>query len=259
MFERRVAVVTGGSRGIGRGIVGELAGLGLGVVVNYRSDRDSAEAACREAEGRGAPKAVAIRADVGDIEEGRGLVGRVMEEFGRVDVWVNNAGIAPEARRDLLETSPESFDRVLGTNLRGPYFLTQRAASAMVGLARSGRLEDPQIHFITSVSSRFASVNRGEYCVAKAGLSMVAQLFAARLAAEGIRVFEIRPGIIDTEMIGAVRSQYERRAGEGLVPLGRLGAPVDVGRAVAGLAAGGLPYATGGVIEVDGGLHIRRL
>lgn len=259
MDESRVAVVTGGSRGIGRGIVEELASLGMMTVVNYRSDAAAAAAACRAAEARGAWRTVAVQADVADLESGRRLVDRVMEEFGRVDVWVNNAGVAPEVRRDLLETAPESFDRVLGTNLRGPFFLTQRVASAMVALAAEGRVVDPQIHFVTSVSSTLASPNRGEYCVSKAGLSMVAQLFAVRLAGSGVRVFEVRPGIIATDMTAAVREQYERRVAEGLAPMGRLGTPADVGRVVACLAAGGLPYATGTVIEVDGGLHLGRL
>jgi 3-oxoacyl-[acyl-carrier protein] reductase len=255
----RVAVVTGGGRGIGRGIVAELAGLGMAVVVNYRSDAGSAESACREAEARGAARAIAVRADVADPDEGRALLDRALEEFGRVDVWVNNAGVAPEVRFDLLETTPESFDRVVGTNLRGPFFLTQAVARVMVELAAEGRLDDPQIHFITSVSSTFASVNRGEYCVAKAGLSMVARLFAVRLAEHGIRVFEVRPGIIATDMTEPVRERYSQLLAEGLAPLRRWGTPADVGRAVASLAAGGLPYATGTVLEVDGGLHLPRL
>jgi 3-oxoacyl-[acyl-carrier protein] reductase len=259
MGGRRVAVVTGGGRGIGRGIVAELATLGMAVVVNYRTDAGSAESACREAEQRGAARARAVRADVGDPEDGRGLLEKVLEEFGRIDVWVNNAGVAPERRVDLLEIAPESWDRVLATNLRGPFFLTQAVARAMIGLAAAGAVEDPQITFITSISSVAASVNRGEYCVAKAGLSMVAQLFAARLAEHGIKVYEVRPGIIATEMTAPVREAYDRRIAEGLSPIRRWGTPADVGRAVAALAAGALPFSTGEVIYVDGGLHLRRL
>lgn len=259
MTESRVAVVTGGGRGIGRGIVGELAAGGMSVVVNYRSDAIAAWEACREAEGRGAPRVLAARADVGEPGQGRALLEQVLEAFGRVDVWVNNAGVAPEERRDVLETTEESFDRVLGTNLRGPFFLTQAVAGAMVRMRREGRVDDPQIHFITSVSSVFASTTRAEYCVSKAGLSMVAQLFAVRLAGEGVRVFEVRPGVIATDMTAPVREAYDERLGGGLVPIARWGTPGDVGRAVASLATGGLPYATGAVVYVDGGMHLRRL
>lgn len=259
MAVSRVAVVTGGGRGIGRGIVGELASRGLSVVVNYRSDEAAAEESRREAERQGAPRSIAIRADVADLGQGRALLDAVLEEFGRVDVWVNNAGIAPEARRDLLEMETGSWDRVLGVNLRGPFFLTQAVASAMIPLVGSGAIVDPSIIFITSVSSQFASINRGEYCVSKAGLSMVAQLFAARLAEEGISVFEVRPGIIATDMTGPVKAAYDERIARGLTPIRRWGTPADVGRAVASLAVGGLPYSTGEVIHVDGGLHMRRL
>src|SRR5262249_29701981 len=158
------------------------------VAVNYRSDASAAEEACREAGRRGAPRAIPMAADVADLDAGRGLVDRVLTEFGRIDVWVNNAGVAPEVRLDLLETTPASWDRTLGINLRGPFFLPQAAARALVDLKAAGTVDAPQIVFITSVSSTFASVNRGEYCVAKAGLSMVARLFAVRLADLGVRV-----------------------------------------------------------------------
>jgi len=255
----RVAVVTGGGRGIGRGIVAELAGLGLSVVVNYRSDQAAAHEACREAEDRGAPRALAVRADVAELDEGRALLAEVLAAFGRLDVWVNNAGVAPAARLDLLETTPESWDRVLGINLRGPFFLTQAVAQALVELVAVGKVRDPQIVFVTSVSSTFASVNRADYCVSKAGLSMAVQLFAARLAEQGILVYEVRPGIIATDMTGPVHADYDRRINAGLTPIRRWGLPADVGRAVAALAAGALPFSTGEVIHVDGGLHVRRL
>lgn len=255
----RVAVVTGGGRGIGRGIVGELAALGMAVAVNYRSDAGSAEESRREAEDRGAPRAVTIRADVADLNQGRRLVEQALDEFGRIDVWVNNAGVAPDARLDLLETTPESWDRVIATNLRGPFFLTQAVSHAMMTLASAGVVSDPQIIFITSISSRFASVARGEYCVSKAGLSMVVHLFATRLAEHGIRVHEVRPGIIATDMTDEVRDLYDRRIADGLSPIRRWGTPADVGRAVAALAAGSFPFSTGEVIHVDGGLNLRRL
>jgi NAD(P)-dependent dehydrogenase (short-subunit alcohol dehydrogenase family) len=202
---------------------------------------------------------LAIQADVADLEQGRQVLDRTLAEFGRLDLWVNNAGVAPEVRRDLLEMTPESWDRVLGTNLRGPMFLTQAVARAMIALRRAGTVAEPQIVFITSISSTFASTGRGEYCVSKAGLSMLAQLFAARLADEGIRVYEVRPGIIETDMTAPVKALYDDRIATGLSPIRRWGTPEDVGRAVAALAAGALPYSTGEVIHVDGGLHLPRL
>jgi len=231
----RVAVVTGGGRGIGRGIVAELAAIGFSVVVNYRSDLEAARSTCRLAEERGAPRTVAFRADVADPSEGGRLVQETLEQFGHVDLWVNNAGVAPEHRVDMLETSAESWDRVLGTNLRGPFLLTQAVARAMLE-RDSTRDPQPQIVFISSISSTFASVNRPEYCVAKAGLSMVAQLFALRLAGQGIRVYEIRPGLIETDKTRPVHDAYSER-----------------------IASGAFPFSTGEVIHVDGGLGLRSL
>jgi NAD(P)-dependent dehydrogenase (short-subunit alcohol dehydrogenase family) len=225
-------------------------------VVVYRGNQASAEEACAEATARGAPRVLAIQADVADLEQGRQVLDRTLAEFGRLDLWVNNAGVAPEVRRDLLEMTPESWDRVLGTNLRGPMFLTQAVARAMIALRRDGTVAEPQIVFITSVSSTFASTGRGEYCVSKAGLSMLARLFAARLADEGIRVYEVRPGIIETDMTAPVKALYDERIAAGLSPIRRWGTPEDVGRAVAALAAGALPYSTGEVLHVDGGLHL---
>jgi NAD(P)-dependent dehydrogenase (short-subunit alcohol dehydrogenase family) len=250
-------MVTGGSRGIGRGIACALGRLGLELVVNYRSDQAAAEETIELALAAGASGARAIRADVSDVGEGARLIDAVMEQSGRIDVLVNNAGVAPRERLDLLETTPQSWDDVLATNLRGPFFLTQRAAKAMLECRAAGLPGDRQIHFIGSISSVFVSVRRGEYCVSKAGLSMVAQLFAVRLAGEGIRVFDIRPGLIATDMTEPVRREYERRLAEGLAPINRWGTPEDVGQVVAALVAGHLPYATGNVLEVDGGLHLR--
>jgi 3-oxoacyl-[acyl-carrier protein] reductase len=255
----RVSVVTGGSRGIGRGIVLALAELGHAVVVNYRSDAAAADAVCDAARTRGAPSAFPIRADVSDLAEGRRLVEESVSLAGRIELWVNNAGVAPDRRLDLLETTPESWDRVVGTNLRGPFFLSQSVAREMLRMQAEGIVAEPQIVFITSVSSRFASVNRGEYCVSKAGLSMVAHLFAARLAGTGIRVYEVRPGLIDTDMTRAVRAAYDARIAAGLVPMGRWGTAEDVGRAEALVANGGLRYSTGTVLDVDGGLGMRVL
>lgn len=205
------------------------------------------------------PRAVEFQADVANLHQGRLLVDHVFESFGRVDLWVNNAGVAPEARFDLLETTTESWDRVLSTNLKGPFFLTQAVALSMIKLLAAGIVTEPQIVFITSISSTFASVNRGEYCVAKAGLSMVAQLFAVRLAQHGIRVYEIRPGVIDTDMTRPVHAGYDKRINDGLSPIRRWGQPEDVGKAVAALASGAFPFSTGEVLHVDGGLNLRSL
>lgn len=254
-----IAVVTGGGRGIGRGIVLELAAAGFSVVVNYRADAQAAEDCRQEAAARGAPRAIAVQADVANLDEGQGLLRTVLDQFGRVDLWVNNAGIAPLVRADLLQASPESWDRVLSTNLRGPFFLTQAVANVMIDLKERGVVATPRIVFITSVSSTFASTNRAEYCVAKAGLSMVVQLFAVRLAAEGILVYEIRPGLIDTDMTQPVHDAYTEKIAAGIAPIRRWGLPSDVGRAVAALASGAFPYSTGEVIHVDGGLSLRVL
>jgi len=257
--EGRVAVVTGGGRGIGRGITRALAELRFNLVVNYRADALAAESTGRDAERCGAPRAVAIRADIADLEQGRRLLEATLECFGRVDLWVNNAGVAPEQRLDLLDATPESWDRVLAVNLRGPFFLTQVVARAMIQLSSAGTISEPQIVFITSISSRFASIARGEYCVAKAGLSMAASLFAARLAGAGIRVYEIRPGLIETDMTRPVRDLYEAKFAAGMIPIARWGTPADVGHAVAAVASGAFPYSTGTVLDVDGGLNLRIL
>jgi 3-oxoacyl-[acyl-carrier protein] reductase len=256
---RRVAVVTGGSRGIGRGITLALADLGFALTVNYRSDHRAAAAVCDEALERGAARAVAIGADVADPEQGRRLVDETIRVHGSLDFWVNNAGVAPDKRADLLETTPESWDHVIATNLRGPFFLTQVVARVMIELIAAGTIADPQIVFITSISSTFASISRPEYCVSKAGLSMVSQLFAARLAGQGIRVYEIRPGLIETAMTRPVHEAYDQKIVAGLTPIKRWGTPEDVGRAVAAIATGAFPYSTGAIFPVDGGLNLRIL
>jgi len=255
----KLAVVTGGSRGIGKGVVLRLAQLGYSVVVNYQSNAEAARSTCEAAKSAGATEAIAFQADVADLNACRQLLDQTLAHFGRIDLLVNNAGVAPSQRLDLLETTPESWDRVLGINLKGPFFLTQCFANAMIRLGREGIVEDPQIIFVTSVSSTFASENRGEYCVSKSGLSMVAQLFASRLAREGIRVNEVRPGIIATDMTGGVKEVYDRRISEGLLPIARWGTPEDVGRAVGAIASGEFSYTCGEVFHVDGGLHLRRL
>ncbi len=244
--EPPVAIVTGASRGIGRAIAINLA-PDHRVIGTYRGNFEAANSLREEC------GAEIIQGDVASGEDRTALLEFCREKFGRLDLLVNNAGIAPRERRDLLDATEESFDEVLGTNLRGPYFLTQAAARWMCEQG-SGR-----VVFVTSISSYAASINRGEYCVSKAGLSMTVKLFADRLAPEGIGVFEVRPGIVETDMIAQVRGKYEKLAEEGLMPQGRLGRPEDVAKAVRAIADGLLDYSAGQVLDVDGGFHLRRL
>jgi NAD(P)-dependent dehydrogenase (short-subunit alcohol dehydrogenase family) len=203
--------------------------------------------------------ALYVRADISIDSDRTRITDEALARFGRIDVLVNNAGRAPRVRADLLDATRESFEEVLATNLTGPYFLTQSVATTMIGLRRLEPAARPVIVFITSVSAEMASPQRGEYCVSKAGLAMAAALFAVRLAEHGIPVFEVRPGIIDTDMTAPVHDVYDRRIADGLVPAGRWGSPDDVGRVVRVLVTDDVPYATGSIIHVDGGLHLPRL
>lgn len=255
---RRVALVTGASRGIGRGIARALAGAKHDVVVNYASNAEAAAAVVAELEAGGA-KAIAVQADIAVTADRERLVDTAYEHFGRVDLLVNNAGVAPSVRADLLEATEESFDRVVGINLRGPYFLTQLVARRMIDQTRTAGAA-PKIVIVSSISAYTASVNRGDYCLAKAGLGMMTALYAARLAEHGINVYEIRPGVIETDMTGPVKERYDRLIHEeGLTPIRRWGQPDDVGRAVVAVATDLLPFSTGQVIDVDGGFHLRTL
>ncbi len=246
MSEQPVAIVTGASRGIGRGIAIELA-RDHRVVATYRGRLDAAESL------KAQTGCEIFRCDIASAEDRRALIGFTREKFGRLDLLVNNAGIAPRERRDVLEATEESFDELLRTNLEGPHFLTQLAANWMRERG-SGR-----IVFVTSISAYTSSVNRAEYCISKAGLSMSAQVYADRLAPEGILVFEIRPGIIATDMIEKVRAKYEEKIAGGLLPQRRMGTPEDVARAVRAIAGGLLDYCAGQVLDVDGGFHLRSL
>ena len=201
------------------------------------------------------------RADIAESNDRKELIDFVKSKFGRLDLLVNNAGVAPEVRRDILESTEESFDRVLNINLKGPYFLTQLAARWMIEQAERRGLETykPKIVTISSISAYAASPDRAEYCIAKAAVSMLTPLYAARLAEHGITVYEIRPGIIATDMTQPVKAKYDRLISEGLTPIKRWGTPEDVARAVAAIFRDVLPFSTGEVINVDGGFHIRRL
>jgi len=256
---RPAAIVTGGSRGIGRGIVLALAGAGYDVVVNYASNADAAREVEVEVEKLGG-RAHLVRADVADRADRQRLIDEAVAAFGRLDLLVSNAGVAPSVRVDVLEASEESFDRLVEINLKGPYFLIQAAARTMIEQIAAGTITRPKIVIISSISAYTASLNRGDYCVTKAGLSMVTQLWAARLAEHGINVYEIRPGIIATDMTGPVRAKYDDLIfNQGLTPIRRWGQPEDVGRAVLAVATDLLPFSTGQVIDVDGGFHLRTL
>jgi len=256
-----VSLITGSSRGIGRGIALELARAAThDLVINYAGNEMAAHE-CRNLCEEAAKAPIRIEILQGDVSLGadRERMARfIKEKFGRLDLLVNNAGVAPKARADLLEAGEESFDRLIGINLKGPYFLSQAAAKLMIA---SGPLPNlPQaIVNITSISAFTASVNRGDYCVAKAGLSMMTKLYAARLAEYGIGVFEIQPGVIETDMTGPVKEKYDALFAQGLAPINRWGKPSDVGKSVAAVAAGLFPYSTGQVFNVDGGYHLRIL
>jgi NAD(P)-dependent dehydrogenase (short-subunit alcohol dehydrogenase family) len=254
----KVALVTGASRGIGRGIALGLAREGFQCIVNYASNAGAAEEVKEQIERLGGSAAI-VRGDVGSSEDRERTVNEAYAAFGRLDLLVNNAGVAPAVRADLLEASEESFDRLISINLKGPYFLTQLVARRMIEQVRQGAVAAPKIVNIASVSAYAASTNRGDYCVAKAGLAMMTQLYAARLAEFGINVYEIRPGIIETDMTGPVKAKYDQLLEQGLAPIKRWGQPEDVARAVVAIAKDLLPFSTGEVINVDGGFHLRRL
>ncbi len=249
-----VALVTGGSRGIGRGICLELAARGYAVAINYAGN----EAAARETQQHLGPQneSMLVQADIGITRDREAMIDSILSRWGRIDVLVNNAGITSPGRKDILEASEEAWDRVLATNLKGPYFLCQRVAREMI--ARLPQLTRPCIVNISSLSSYAVSTNRGDYCVSKTGLGAVTRLFAARLAEYGIGVFEVCPGIIDTDMTAGVRDKYDKMIAEGQTPIRRWGTPKDVGEAVATLATGSIPFTTGEVLHIDGGFHLRK-
>jgi NAD(P)-dependent dehydrogenase (short-subunit alcohol dehydrogenase family) len=240
------AIVTGASRGIGRAVATELSKT-HNVIGTYRGRRDAAE------ELQAQTGCEIFQCDIGSHEDREALMAFARERFESLDVLVNNAGMAPRERRDLLDATEESFDELIATNLKGPYFLTQQAARWMSDRG------DGRIVFVTSISAYTASVNRGEYCVSKAGLAMAAALYATRLAACGVKVFEIRPGIIRTDMIAKVEQIYEEKIANGLLPQRRMGEGSDIAKAVRAIADGLLDYCAGQVLNVDGGFHLRSL
>ena len=259
----QVALITGASRGIGRGIALELAKLGFDLVVNYAGNetaaRQTAADCVAQAQAGGKTiRAEICQADISLASDRTRLIDFTRSTFGRLDLLVNNAGVAPSVRADILDAGEESFDRLIAINVKGPYFLTQLAAKWMIDSLNVERSK-PKIITISSISAYTASTNRGDYCIAKAALSMLTPLFATRLAEHGINVYEIRPGIIATDMTGPVKEKYDGLIADGLTPIQRWGTPEDIGRAVSAIAQDLLPFSTGEVINVDGGFHLRRL
>ncbi len=254
---RRVALITGGAGGIGFGIAEVLAREGYDLALCGRRPAEAVEEALASLLDLGGEVAY-VSADVSRAAARKALLKAVRVRYGRLDVLVNNAGVTPKERQDILEATEESFDEVLGVNLKGPYFLTQAVARWMIEQREDGDFAGCIVN-VTSVSATVASTNRGEYCISKAGLSMATQLWAVRLAEHGIGVYEVRPGIVRTGMTRGVEEKYDRLIAQGLLLQPRWGTPADVGKAVAMLARGDLAYATGQVVMVDGGLTVRRL
>jgi len=259
MSNKRVAVVTGSSRGIGRGIALSLATNGWQIVVNYHSNRAAAEETQNAVESAGG-SALLVQADIARRSDLDHLVDVALAEFGCIDLLVNNAGVGPRQRVDMLQVTETSYNEVMDINLKGPFFLTQRVANEMIVLKKKGLIYDPKIINISSISAYTSSPARAEYCLSKAGMSMMTKLWADRLAEYGINVYEIRPGIIATDLTSVVKDKYDRLIfEEGLTPIRRWGMPEDVGKAVLAIAEGLFPFSTGEVINVDGGFHLHRL
>lgn len=260
MIEQRVAIITGSSRGIGRGIAEQLSDDGLAVVINYANSRQPAEELVARLMSNGG-QAIAIQANIADADDRKRLLHEVYETWGRLDVLVNNAGITSPGRNDLLEATEDSWDQVFNTNLKGPFFLSKDAANRMI----RSRCEDQQnesigqIVNVSSVSAYAVSTNRADYCIAKAGMRMMTHQFAARLADESILVYEVCPGVIASDMTAPVQAKYDKLIAEGLTPIRRWGSPNDVALAISAIVSGKFPFSTGEVFNVDGGFHLRRL
>lgn len=255
---RQTALITGAARGIGRAIAIALSKEGFDIVIADVLKKEDAQEGLSACESNGA-KTLFIQSDISLAESRKNIVAEIRKTFGRLNVLVNNAGVAPKVRADLLEASEESFDRLININLKGPYFLTQLVANWMVEQKKADPNYSGRIVNIASMSSYTSSTARGEYCISKAGVSMMTSLYADRLSEYGIQVYEIRPGIIATDMTAGVKEKYDKLIGDGLLPIKRWGTPEDIALAVTTVAKGLLPYSTGEVINVDGGFHMRRL
>jgi NAD(P)-dependent dehydrogenase (short-subunit alcohol dehydrogenase family) len=259
MGAERVAIVTGSSRGIGRGIALALAEHAWRIAINYRSNAAAAEDTRKQIQALGS-SAYIVKADMADLGDIEGLVSATLDRYGRIDLLVNNAGVGPRERVDMLQVGSASYDEVMDINLRGPFFLTQRVANEMIAQIHQEKIERPKIVNISSISAYTSSPARAEYCLSKAGVSMMTALWADRLAEYGINVYEIRPGIIQTDLTAVVKDKYDRLIlQEGLTPIRRWGQPGDIGKAVVAIAEDFFPFSTGEVINVDGGFHLSRL
>jgi NAD(P)-dependent dehydrogenase (short-subunit alcohol dehydrogenase family) len=255
---KKVAFVTGGSRGIGFGCASKLAELGFDIAINGMRDESAISEPIDALKALGA-EVVYCQGDIGSAEARAAMLAKIKERFGKLNVLVNNAGVAPKERNDILEATEESFDYVVGTNVKGPYFLTQAAANWMIEQKAAAPDEFFAIINVGSISATVVSVNRGEYCVSKAGVAMMSQLFAARLGEYDIPVYELRPGVTKTDMTSGVTEKYDKLIEDGLCVTKRWGFPEDIGKAVGALATGAFPYSTGQVISIDGGLTLPRL
>ncbi|NJD03041.1 MAG: 3-ketoacyl-ACP reductase [Ruminiclostridium sp.] len=254
----RTAIVTGAARGIGNAIARQLAVEGCAIVIADVFDEEKVSDNMEKV-GTAGQAVLYIKADITSDESRRDIVNKTLKAFGRIDILVNNAGVAPKVRMDILQTTEESMDFVLGVNLKGTFFLTQRVANSMVEKINEYENMKPVIVNISSNSAYTSSVQRGEYCISKAGVSMITTLFADRMAEYGINVYEVRPGIILTDMTAVVKEKYDRMIESGFTPIKRWGYPEDIANAVSVLCSGKLGFSTGEVINVDGGFHIRRL
>jgi NAD(P)-dependent dehydrogenase (short-subunit alcohol dehydrogenase family) len=255
---RRCAMVTGGRRGIGRGICFALASAGFDVAVVDLQDDEASQSTLAGLQERGA-RAKFVRGDIAALATHAAIIDAVYDAFGGIDCLVNNAGVSVRKRGDLLDIEPDDFDRVVGINLRGTFFLTQAAARRMVAEPRSAEAPARSIVTISSVNAWLVGPDRGEYCISKAGLTMMTKLFAVRLAPHRIHTYEVRPGIIETDMTAVAREKYDRLIGAGLTPIARWGTSEDIGTAVAALASGAVPFSTGDAYHVDGGMHIHKV
>lgn len=257
MSNKRVALITGAARGIGKGIALKLAEDGFNIVINDIAEEKDASSIA-ECKALGA-EVLYARADISKADGRESILTMVKEKFGRLDVLVNNAGVAPRVRADILEATEESYDFVMTINLKGPYFLTQILSKWMIELKKADPSLTPMIINTSSISAYTSSPGRGEYCLSKAGIAMMTKLYADRLAEYGINVFEIRPGIIKTDMTSTVTDKYDKLIAEGITPIKRWGLPEDIAKAISGIAANIFPFSTGEVINVDGGFHLHRV
>lgn len=253
----KVAVVTGASKGIGAAIAKRLSEAGAAVVVNYSSGKEDADRVVGDIKANGG-KAIAVKGDVAKVADVRRLFAETKKAFHTLDVLVNNAGVTSPGRADILEATEDSWDKVMGINLRGPFFLTQAAARLMRETNPLPNAPRAVIN-LSSISAFAVSINRGDYCITKAGIGMMTQLWAVRLAEFGISVFEIQPGVIESDMTGPVKAKYDALFVQGFAPINRWGQPDDIGRCVTAIARGDFPYTTGQVFHIDGGFHLRTL